>query len=452
MSKISIEDWCYNVFMDFIKDQGISLDQFSAAVKKSPTESFSGLKPKQLILRYFQNGRIFGQTFDWSETKEGFDFWSKVSSAFEKYLNDRYQNIESDNVQPIALVSSEELRKDPEKVKTLNAYIQYKADKHFVTHNQKVWGIVNVSFPIHNIPSSLQKIVTVEELFNTHNITVSKFVISDEMTKILKNYRGEIRDMLFNFQFDKKYDYLDIDSKGMITFLPVEKVKLVDPSEYFTSSRRQGVKPGRFIKKCFDGVFDDCIVEDFVNFIYGMCAEIDIQILDCKDIKRIYHEKNYAEAPVCGGSTLHNSCMRYAGCQEFMKFYEHMNTQIAVIFSPTGKVMARALLWKTNKGYFLDRVYYTIQSLVPRMIHEIGKMVDLQFTHVGGGEVTRVSDGRRGSYGLMASAPEGAKPYNGKFPYLDSLMYYDSTLKAVSNDRSLLKSTLTLRRTGGGAE
>jgi hypothetical protein len=94
---------------------------------------------------------------------------------------------------------------------------------------------------------------------------------------------------------------------------------------------------------------------DFTNSLkmIQMGEDPSFKLVEGEDILYYYHEKNMVKAGELG-----NSCMSYFYTQDFLKFYaENKNVKLFLKTNEENKTIARALLWKTNKGLYLDRRY-----------------------------------------------------------------------------------------------
>jgi hypothetical protein len=81
------------------------------------------------------------------------------------------------------------------------------------------------------------------------------------------------------------------------------------------------------------------------------------EIVQGNEIKKWYLEDNY----VFGHGTLNKSCMRYERTQKRINFYVNNSDVCKLLILKPNKeskqIIGRALLWDTNKGKYLDRIY-----------------------------------------------------------------------------------------------
>lgn len=113
---------------------------------------------------------------------------------------------------------------------------------------------------------------------------------------------------------------------------------------------------------------------DLEKFVESYKASINkdkihefFEIWKGEDIRKAYLEFNYVDEKE--GSSLHNSCMGYSRCQKYLDIYTK-NPEVCsvLVFLEGGKIKGRALIWQTDIGQVMDRVYYTLQSQVEEFI------------------------------------------------------------------------------------
>jgi len=178
--------------------------------------------------------------------------------------------------------------------------------------------------------------------------------------KIKKRLKKIIK---FLFVFDIKPNYFDFGSSNdKISYLIPNRIKTVldkglDP---WDNNYRNEVKIGRFVRNIVGDKMNTADIEKFVNHYKAMYDvyndKSDLQIVDGEDIRYWYLGDNYSESRK---GTLPNSCMRYKYVQKRLKLFSK-NPKVCKLLIKVdgGKLLARALIWKTNKGTYLDRVYY----------------------------------------------------------------------------------------------
>ena len=135
---------------------------------------------------------------------------------------------------------------------------------------------------------------------------------------------------------------------------------------YFKQST--DVRVGRFIRKIFGSKFTDTQVEDFVNQ-YKSVRESNRLYFDLRsgyDIVDAYKSTNYSYH---GGSSnsLMNSCMNDE--TRLVEFYQYLPVQVLVLVNEEGLIFGRSLIWTTEQGQFMDRIYTIDDSDYYRFIN-----------------------------------------------------------------------------------
>lgn len=145
--------------------------------------------------------------------------------------------------------------------------------------------------------------------------------------------------------------------------------------ELISKEKLQEVKIGRFLSKITDHphfnimfgpgnnydskpINKNKLIEETVNSYksykkYLNSIEEYLSVVKGEDIKTWYHEDKYE--PRSG--TLSNSCMRYDRCQDYFNIYINNGVEMLILKNEQEKLIGRALLWETNEGKYMDRVY-----------------------------------------------------------------------------------------------
>lgn len=190
--------------------------------------------------------------------------------------------------------------------------------------------------------------------------------ISDELRAILEQIKSEsvVADLLLKSRHSKEnlveepVNFISISTQDStrISYLTNERISIIDPSEYWTSSRRFHIKPGGFISK----VFKDISAKDVEVFSNLYRAEarkpkFEFRIVTGEDIRRYYHYEYHAN----DYGSLGVSCMRYESCQKLFNMYVENPDKISllVMLNENGRVMGRSLLWKFDGNKIMDRIY-----------------------------------------------------------------------------------------------
>jgi len=242
---------------------------------------------------------------------------------------------------------------------------------------------------------------------------------SDDLNKILDEMKSPIAlkfKELIGKDIKTKYNLLKPSSSDSVSFTNDSNLKSIKPEEY--KGGFNTISVGRLVKNILKDNdiqdFGEKDIEDFVNeFKYlnerGKTTG-KIKIVEGEDIRKYYHENNYES----NRGTLANSCMKYARCQSYLQIYVDNPAQIkmVVLFGKDDKIKARALLWKTDIGYYLDRIYHTDrheEMVIKNWVKEnISK--DIKFYPVTAENEMYVKLSSKNEYML--------------YPYMDTFQYY----------------------------
>jgi len=152
------------------------------------------------------------------------------------------------------------------------------------------------------------------------------------------------------------YLYIDINNhmKNNISYLPEDKKYLV--SNKWSNNYRVVTRIGRLFTKNDIDITENEILT-FNSLTNKLFKKYYFEIVKGEDIRKYYHQDNYKK----GGGPLNNSCMRHEDCQ--FKFDIYVNNPLVCKLlimmdnKNDDKIIGRALLWETNRGKFMDRIY-----------------------------------------------------------------------------------------------
>lgn len=169
-----------------------------------------------------------------------------------------------------------------------------------------------------------------------------------------------------------------------------------------------------------------------------------IRLVKGEDIRFWYLEDNYCEKTIKGYGTLGKSCMRYEECQKYLDIYvENPNACKLLILTNfengDEKLVARALFWQTDKGSYLDRVYYTDSSEEEMIMNWIKEKFNCELSF-------------RKYSGRLKVQLESDKEYK-YYPYMDTMPYYYTVNKTLYNYEpsvDVRRELLYCQDTGGG--
>jgi hypothetical protein len=201
------------------------------------------------------------------------------------------------------------------------------------------------------------------DILTSHELDFVLEQIKDnsEVARLLLKKRHPIESLQENH-----VNYISISNsdKTKISYLTSERSQsIINSSPYgessdelWSSSRRFHVKPGAFISKIFKDI-SSREIEIFSTLFRNIQSKIDYEfkIVSGEDILRYYHGDSYYS----NNGSLGVSCMKYDGCQEYLKIYTENPSIVEMLIAVdgNGKLIGRALLWKQGDKKIMDRVY-----------------------------------------------------------------------------------------------
>jgi len=127
------------------------------------------------------------------------------------------------------------------------------------------------------------------------------------------------------------------------------------------SKNRTSIKIGRLIRKLFGSKFSDSEIEKFVNQYKSIADRklLKFELWDGYEIQNGYCSKNYTYEGSSSNPLL-NSCMNDE--LHLIDFYKYATVKLLVLLNNEGHIFGRSLIWQTNRGTFMDRVYVAFDS------------------------------------------------------------------------------------------
>ena len=207
---------------------------------------------------------------------------------------------------------------------------------------------------------------------------------------------------------------------------------------------RQTIRVGRGIRailKSLGEEFSDKEIEDFVNK-WKSSADIladefaFFEVVSGQDIAHWYHYTNYELGTNKG--TLGSSCMCRKSGTFFEMYTENPKVCSLVILKSLKdktKIKGRALLWQTDKGPFMDRVYTHYDSdfeLFKKYAKKNGWMKKRMESSTAGQVLTIFPDGTTDYCYFTVVLESMSYDY---YPYMDTLKYMKDRVKiTISSD------------------
>jgi len=228
----------------------------------------------------------------------------------------------------------------------------------------------------------------------------------------------------------EKIDYLDVTNNiDTISFLPENKIKYLSKNiDPYNNKYRQEMKIGRFFRKYTILDINEIklsVVEKLVN-IYksvndGRINNTEMEIVEGEDIKYWYDGNNYYGE----NGILNKSCMKDEDPDIFNIYADNPDVCKMVIKRHNkhkNKIIGRALLWKTNKGIMMDRIYTYRDHDVYSFIGFANKNNWLLRDNIGNME-------------LIVQLKDKDYGEDSENPYLDTMKYYVKNKNQLTNKR-----------------
>lgn len=233
---------------------------------------------------------------------------------------------------------------------------------------------------------------------------------------------------------------------------------------------RSEIKIGRFVTKIFGNKFpankkreelakggkpED--VESFVNmYVATVEAHSKIfKIVNGDDIAYWYNVDRYFKT----SGTLGGSCMRGCRTETFKLYTENPDKVQLLILHPEDirdKIIGRAIIWKLDDPsgrYYMDRIYTADDSDEYMFIEYAKRHNWLYKSSQSYGHDYNIIDPSNDSSEKIKMNVQ-LKPECDKFPYLDTLQFYNTKTGIITNDRSKVendKGWVQLTNTDGSA-
>jgi hypothetical protein len=197
------------------------------------------------------------------------------------------------------------------------------------------------------------------------------------------------------------------------------------------SKNRTTIKIGRLIRKLFGPEFSDVEIEKFVNQYKSSLDSkvLNFEIWDGYKILDGYQSKNYTYDGA-SSNPLMNSCMNDE--LQLIDFYQYSPVKLLVILNNEQHIFGRALIWKTDKGLFMDRVYTAFDSDYFKFI-EYAKKNNIIYKEENrsGNLIHYVKDGKASWFPMKVKLNFNIEEYSKEeftgqvrdIPYMDTFIY-----------------------------
>lgn len=269
-----------------------------------------------------------------------------------------------------------------------------------------------------------------------------KLLVSEDLKELLKEIESDsiVASLLLKEEFtiselaNDPVNYISISTQDRtkISYLTGDRIKSLDPSIYWTSSRRFHAKPGGFISKLFKNISSKEI-EKFSNLYRSQALKpvFNLNVVNGESIRKYYHHQSYSS----GNGTLGASCMKHEGCQQFLDIYTE-NQEVVSMLAMTdndGRLMGRALLWDFDSYKIMDRIYTTCDENLAFYFKQWGTKNGYSFKSEQNWYNTLFFEqvgGKRQEMQLSIQLKESQFRY---YPYVDTFKFIDMNTGLLSN-------------------
>lgn len=304
-----------------------------------------------------------------------------------------------------------------------------------------------------------------------YKISEVPFQFSAEFEKVLHTITSPISEEILKMRLQPSdISLLNVsDESDMISFTTSQRLShhfgtedqrllnlLITPLNRNTEiyyKNRTNIKVGRLVKKLFLSKFSDTEIEKFVNQYKSVMDKtlLQFEVFEGSRILLGYQSKNYSYD---GGSSnpLMNSCMNDE--LHLIDFYQYVPVKLLVLLNADGHIFGRALIWNTDKGQFMDRIYVITDSDYFKFINYAkSNNIIYKSENKSGSAVEYVKDGKvswfKMNINLKFNIDEYSKgdftPKAKDIPYMDTFIYgQKSTLsnyEPIDNKYYLLTDT-----------
>jgi len=194
---------------------------------------------------------------------------------------------------------------------------------------------------------------------------------------------------------------------------------------------RTNIKVGRLVKKLFGSKFSDSEIEKFVNQYKSSLDSkvLNFEIWEGNKIISGYKSKNYTYDGSSSNPLL-NSCMNDE--LHLIDFYQYVPVKLLVLLNNDGHIFGRALIWQTDKGLFMDRVYTAFDQDYYKFIDYASKNgIIYKKENKSGSQVEYVKDGKSSWFTMKIRLKFNIDEYSKEeftgrvrdIPYMDTFIY-----------------------------
>jgi hypothetical protein len=294
-------------------------------------------------------------------------------------------------------------------------------------------------------------------------IIESKVEFSDSFCNVVSKIDSPLSNVilsLLNTEKDIEKNYLDL-GKGndSISFVIDAKAKTL--GEPWKQSRNE-IRVGKIVRslvKLSGESFTERQIEEFVNKFKAVMdskGSFDrFEIVSGEEILKYYNINNYEDFDE---GQLGHSCLNNKPHAIFDMYVMNPNVVQLVILKAPGseKIIGRALLWQTNEGLFMDRIYTSKDSDVVLFKMYAGSI------DAWSKELQTSSYKYRSDFHYFFQIEKNGEMKKGdlivqldnygfnKYPYLDTFCYYNRDTGQLCNDKEEIDADILVCNTDGG--
>jgi hypothetical protein len=240
--------------------------------------------------------------------------------------------------------------------------------------------------------------------------------------------RGHDSDSVSFTTANKLSEHFKTKDLNMLNLL-IKPLKISSSEIY--SKNRTFTKIGRLVKKLLGSKYNDSEIEKFVNQYKSILdnKKLNFEIWKSNKIIEAYNSENYTEE----GSLLNQlsmSCMN--DLFDLIEFYTYIPVEVLVLIDQNGDIFGRALIWKTDKGFFMDRIYTVFDYDYYKFIN-FAKDHDIIYKaeNKSGAKIEYVKDGVKKWFPMKINLKFDIMKYNKdefaeepkNIPYMDTFIY-----------------------------
>lgn len=250
----------------------------------------------------------------------------------------------------------------------IKRHMNYNTFCILLTFLEKINKIHNIDVYIDNLISKFPKYSNnyynddwfkYKDILKESVIGINDKNMSKDIEKILWYIYNDVDDF-YDRLLSKGFDYIDIgnDVRNNVSYLPKNKIgELKNHNiDLYNNKQRIHTSFGKLIKKLYPYI-NNIDIEMVTNIYKSKYKKLKklffIDIVDGEEIRYWYNCVNAVQQ-----GSLGNSCMK---SQHRFDIYVNNPSVCKMIILKDNKydnlIIGRALLWKTNKGWYMDKIY-----------------------------------------------------------------------------------------------